>query len=358
MVAVARKPMNGDCIELLLPQHSYDCRFFLSANMKEYFSHDYNTRSDPKVLKMLRKWGMSGYGVFWAIVELLYQNDNNYPCDYEAIAYDLHENENIVKSIIEDYELFEVSDGVFCSNSIGKRLDKRKDISRKRAESIKKRWSKNEEQKEGESEQKPTETYNSNTNVIQLNNETDTIVSNFDTKRYKEKKRKEKEIIDSNNTTKEISLSDNNTLLQEKPSIVSLKNFQDFSDDSKGFALWFKQSLPDSQKVNETDLKNWAMTYDEMIRLDGRTPEQIKAVVQWAREDDFWRRNFISAKKLRLKDKSGVQYFDVFDNAMRASVARNAMNNRRQWNEHEANNLKSNLEQAKRKALDGLRSNP
>ena len=43
-----------------------------------YFSHDYNCRNDEKIKRLLRKHGMSGYGIFWSIVEDLYNNSLNW----------------------------------------------------------------------------------------------------------------------------------------------------------------------------------------------------------------------------------------------------------------------------------------
>ena len=41
-----------------------------------YFSHDYNTRNDFKIKKMIMKLGYTAYGVYWALIEDLYNNDN------------------------------------------------------------------------------------------------------------------------------------------------------------------------------------------------------------------------------------------------------------------------------------------
>ena len=75
--------------------------------MKEYFSHDYNTRLDKKIKRLISKHGMQGYGVFWAIIEDLYNNANALQLDYESIAFDLRIDENLVKSIILDLQLGE-----------------------------------------------------------------------------------------------------------------------------------------------------------------------------------------------------------------------------------------------------------
>lgn len=74
-----------------------------------YFSHDYNSRTDDKIKRLIRKHGMLGYGIFWAIIEDLYNNANAMRTDYEGIAYELRTTENIVESIIKDFDLFLIS---------------------------------------------------------------------------------------------------------------------------------------------------------------------------------------------------------------------------------------------------------
>jgi hypothetical protein len=46
------------------------------ADNSYYFSHDYNARSDPKIKKLLARHGVAGYGIYWAIIEDLYNNAN------------------------------------------------------------------------------------------------------------------------------------------------------------------------------------------------------------------------------------------------------------------------------------------
>ena len=105
-----------------------------------FFSHDYNARSDEKIKQLIRKYGMQGYGVFWAIVEDLYQNANALRIDCDGIAYDLRVDSDMVKSIIFDFNLFVHDDEMFGSISIQKRIDKRKEKSAKARESAHYRW--------------------------------------------------------------------------------------------------------------------------------------------------------------------------------------------------------------------------
>ena len=105
-----------------------------------YFSHDYNSRNDDKIKELIYQHGYLGYGVFWALIEDLYNNANAMRLQYERIAFDLRIDENLVKSIINDFGLFEIKENHFYSNSIQKRLDQRKKKSEKATQSANKRW--------------------------------------------------------------------------------------------------------------------------------------------------------------------------------------------------------------------------
>ena len=108
-----------------------------------YFSHDYNARTDPKVKKLLSRHGIAGYGIYWALIEDLYNNSNKVPSDYETIAYDLKTDTKVISSIIEDFGLFTSSDGFFSSDSVKRRLEERNGRSEKARQSAEKRWNRN-----------------------------------------------------------------------------------------------------------------------------------------------------------------------------------------------------------------------
>ena len=105
-----------------------------------YFSHDYNARNDEKIKRLIRKHGMQGYGVFWSIVEDLYNNANALRTDYEGIAYDLRSDSEIVASVINDFDLFIFNDDFFGSNSVQERLNQRNTKSESARKSASYRW--------------------------------------------------------------------------------------------------------------------------------------------------------------------------------------------------------------------------
>lgn len=107
-----------------------------------YFTHDYNARNDIKIKKLIIEHGMKGYGIYWSIVEDLYNNANALPTDYKSIAYDLRVDEKVIESIIRDFGLFVFDNDVFGSTSIEERLEARNFKSVKARESANKRWNK------------------------------------------------------------------------------------------------------------------------------------------------------------------------------------------------------------------------
>lgn len=73
-----------------------------------YFKHDCNARQDEKILALRMKHGWEGYGLYWALIERLRESANySCVCDYNLIAYDLRSDANKIKSIIEDFRLFD-----------------------------------------------------------------------------------------------------------------------------------------------------------------------------------------------------------------------------------------------------------
>ena len=105
-----------------------------------YFSHDYNARNDEKIKRLIRKHGMVGYGIFWSIVEDLYNNANALRTDYDGIAYDLRSDSDIVASVVNDFDLFIFNGDFFGSNSVQERLDQRNSKSESARKSASYRW--------------------------------------------------------------------------------------------------------------------------------------------------------------------------------------------------------------------------
>ena len=101
---------------------------------------------------------MLGYGIYWSIIEDLYNNANALRLDCERIAYELRTNEQVIDRIINDFNLFIIDGEFFSSASVQKRISKRIQISENASKSAKTRWQKNK----------------SDTNAMPMHNESNT----------------------------------------------------------------------------------------------------------------------------------------------------------------------------------------
>jgi len=106
-----------------------------------YFSHDSNARDDPKILQLRMEMGWEGYGLFWAIIEMLRnESDFRMRTHYKGIAFALQTHEDCIKRLINDFDLFETDQQYFWSESLIKRMELKEERSEKARESAKKRW--------------------------------------------------------------------------------------------------------------------------------------------------------------------------------------------------------------------------
>ena len=110
---------------------------------KTYLQHQSNSFTDIKIIKMRSKLGIESYGIFWALLELLF-NEENKLCidDYSVLAFSLQCDADKLKSVIEDFDLFIIEDGCFYSKRLNDHIDNINSKSLKAKESVNKRWEK------------------------------------------------------------------------------------------------------------------------------------------------------------------------------------------------------------------------
>jgi hypothetical protein len=114
--------------------------------MKDYFSHDYNSRNDKKLVKAAMKFDLcTAIGAYWCIVEMLYEEGGYLLLsEYERICFELRTSNELITYLIYDSELFKNDGEKFWSETAIDRLKKRAEKSYKARESIEKRWNKYE----------------------------------------------------------------------------------------------------------------------------------------------------------------------------------------------------------------------
>ena len=104
-----------------------------------YFSHDSNAHTDPKILKLRMSLGWEGYGIYWAIIENL-RNQETYSInegEFMFLTLSLAIDEAKLKQILTkclEVNLLEISEGNIYSPSLLRRMEKADEIRNKRRE--------------------------------------------------------------------------------------------------------------------------------------------------------------------------------------------------------------------------------
>lgn len=193
-----------------------------------YFSHDYNARGDRKLVNVIMKHGMIGIGIYWCLIEMLYEEEGYLPNEYDRISFELRTDKNVIQSIINDFDLFKTDDENFWSESVLERLRKRCEKSEKTRESINKRW----------------ERYRKDTNVLRSNDKRNTS-------KVKESKVKENK--------------------EEKYDFISPEFLQPFLD-----WIEYKKARKESYK-NEKSIKAF---YKKLLRLSGNDSKKAILIIE------------------------------------------------------------------------------
>ncbi len=112
--------------------------------MKEtkYFSHDCFARNDRKIFNLRMKYKQEGYGIYWSLIEMLYENNGKIlRTDFQSICFELQAKAKVVQSVIEDFKLFSMDENFFWSDSVNNRLAMICEKSKKAKISAQARWS-------------------------------------------------------------------------------------------------------------------------------------------------------------------------------------------------------------------------
>ena len=246
--------------------------------MPYYFSHDDDASTDPKIVKMRMLHGWEGYGIYWAIIEILRrQPDYTHPLDYDCIAFALGCDAKKIRSIVENFDLFRVTNEKFFSQSLRRRMLKKEKVSAVRKITAEKRWG-NHLENIGESDNaNAMQTQcKSNANAMQLQSKCNAnamqMQSNSTVKKRKEKERKKKE-----KETEQVFSEDVN------------KVFVDLQRSVENRAIV-------KRPINE---QQWKSDIDLAIRKDGITAVLLLKAISIIDNDAFWGQQILSAKNLR-----------------------------------------------------------
>ena len=111
----------------------------------------------------------------------------------------------------------------------------------------------------------------------------------------------------------------NKTNTSEKSPATPHKTKKKFDDDSTEMKLAMylfakiKENNPEHRQLTDAQKQSWADHIRLMIERDNRTAEQIKNMIDWCQNNEFWKQNILSTAKLRkqydtMRPKATAEY--------------------------------------------------
>lgn len=225
-----------------------------------YFSHDANARSDKKVISVRMKYKWCGYGLYFAVVEVLRcENNFRYPiADIDNLAFDFQTDPKVLKDIILNFGLFTKNKTHFWSESLLKRMELKELKSTQARLAAKKRW---------ENER------------LQSESDADAMRPHSDSNASK--------------------LSEVKEVKKDKPLYTEKDPPYMLAD-----ALW--QDIQNSgTTAKKPDMQKWSDEFDKIHRIDKRPWDFINKILAVVRADDFWQKNIKSPGTLRKQLNDG-----------------------------------------------------
>lgn len=252
--------------------------------MNSYFSHDSNARNDDKVLKVRMTYGMEGYGIYFAIIERL-REEQDYigKRDYNVLGFDFHVDAAKVKDIVENFGLFSFTDNGECfySESLNDRMAHMDNSKAMRSQAGRKgaakRWG-------NQAIAEPSET---DSNAMAM----PSVLDGNKTKLNKTKLNNTKESTTSPKRGKRVYADDS-------PELLAANHL-------------FEKIRDNNPEHKKPDLQGWANDMRLMHEQDKRSWDKINNMIDACQADEFWQGNILSAAKLRKQYDSMKSQFNA-----------------------------------------------
>ena len=114
-----------------------------------YFPHDSNARNDIKIVRLRKDLGLEGYGAYFCLLEMLFSDKNMMMLDdVDTLAYSLQCKSEVLRAVINNYDLFIINDNSFYSARLNETIGEIVKKSVRASENAKKRWNKEQPQSE------------------------------------------------------------------------------------------------------------------------------------------------------------------------------------------------------------------
>ncbi len=251
-----------------------------------YFSHDANAQDDEKILDLRADYGWEGYGLFWAILELM-RNQSDYMLEngnrlYKKLSMKFNVRPDFMEQFFNDcleYGLFIEENGKIYSKSFLERMEKyekRKSAARKAANA---RWNNDSGSSEKQKESK------GNANVMRTHSDGNASK----VKESKEKKNGNKPSDKSDQAGDKFSINklDNGRYDYPEEFEIIWSAYPESKSNKK--AGWRKWTALRRKGVGNDQLLLTVSNYFKEIKKNNTDVEYTKHMKTFFGPDDYWK---------------------------------------------------------------------
>lgn len=243
---------------------------------QNWFQHDYNARNDDKILELRAEYGWKGYGLFYAFIETMCENETG-AIDSDkigglSIAYSLPKEEllTFIDFCLSIKLFYRDDDGLLRNERITKHVKKMQSFREAGRKGAKKRWS-------GESDRggiAPLKTGNKDPN----------------TRAYADKSRVDKSRKENKSLLSDLTADgfDVSGTVDEKINWTTVRFYQRAKVGRKHYKI-----------IKNATLQDWREPIRLMHTSDGLSFERIWAYLKFLFEDDFWKNTVYSTAGFR-----------------------------------------------------------
>lgn len=116
----------------------------------------------------------------------------------------------------------------------------------------------------------------------------------------------EENFAENNTLNNTFNISSSQIFEKSKINDERVKKKKVFEADSEAYLLakFLERCITENNPKfpqNERQRQRWAKDFDLMLRIDKIDADDIAAAIEWSQNDNFWRSNILSGKKLREK---------------------------------------------------------
>lgn len=248
----------------------------------KYYLHDTNSLTDEKVTLLFIEFGYEAVGLFYVILEKLALQEK--PVSEKVLKTQLKIGKRLTKQLNYMYEIgiLSIKNGdVFNENIL--KFSQKYQIKKEKTRIRVSEW------RESQGDKKNVTSYKRVRNTPKV---------------------------------KESKVKENKEIKKPKNHKIDFSGFpKELIELSKRVIKLFPESV-----INDLTAKQkfeWIDTLRKLNEIDKLSLIEIEKIIKFARNSDFWSKNFLSVLKLRKKNKENIKYYIVFKEEMKSEQKKN-----------------------------------